>query len=49
MCGFGPVAAMLLATRALGAVKAEVLAYSTSGDMQRMSDVVAYLTLAVSR
>ena len=49
MCGFGPTAAMLFATKALGATRAQVLAYSTSGDMQRMPDVVAYLSASVSR
>jgi AmmeMemoRadiSam system protein B len=49
MCGYGPVGAMLTAARILGATGAEVLAYSTSGDVQRMADVVAYLSLAVTR
>jgi AmmeMemoRadiSam system protein B len=49
MCGFGPTAAMLFAAKALGATRADVLAYSTSGDMQRMTDVVAYLSASVSR
>ncbi|HEY3398532.1 MAG TPA: AmmeMemoRadiSam system protein B [Armatimonadota bacterium] len=47
MCGYGPVAAMLLATEALGAHRAEVLAYRQSGDVAAMPDVVGYLSAVV--
>jgi AmmeMemoRadiSam system protein B len=33
VCGYGPIAAMLTATKALGAKKASLLKYSTSGDV----------------
>jgi hypothetical protein len=33
MCGFGPTVAMLTATQALGATKAELVKYATSGDV----------------
>ena len=49
-CGFGPVAAMLAAMRSLGARRAEVLAYTTSGDVTGDQDrVVGYAALKVSR
>lgn len=50
MCGPGPVAATLYATRALGAVKAELLKYATSGDAAGdMRQVVGYAALAIFR
>ena len=33
MCGYGPTAIMLYACRALGAKKAELAGYMTSGDV----------------
>ena len=44
MCGYGPVAAMLAATKA---TNAELLKYATSGDVQPMYDVVGYGALVV--
>lgn len=49
MCGVGPVAAMLIAARALGATAAEALAYSTSGDVMPSRQVVGYLSAKVVR
>ncbi len=45
MCGYGPVAAMLTATR--GSV--EILKYATSGDVHPMDDVVGYASFKVVR
>jgi len=33
MCGYGPVAANLVYSKALGAQNAEILKYATSGDI----------------
>ena len=33
MCGYGPTVAMLTAAKALGATKAELVKYATSGDV----------------
>jgi AmmeMemoRadiSam system protein B len=50
MCGYGPVAAMLQAARRLGAKKAELLKYATSGDTGGpMSQVVGYGSIVVLR
>jgi AmmeMemoRadiSam system protein B len=49
MCGYGPVAAMLLAARELGATRAEILAYHNSGEVAPMSEVVGYLAAKVER
>jgi len=49
MCGVGPVAAMLIATQAMGAVQAETLSYSTSGDVMPSDRVVGYLSAKISR
>ncbi|MCS7131154.1 MAG: AmmeMemoRadiSam system protein B [Hadesarchaea archaeon] len=50
MCGFGPVAAMLCAAKELGAKKAELLKYATSGDTAGpMPQVVGYCSIAVTR
>jgi AmmeMemoRadiSam system protein B len=49
MCGYGPVAAMLLAAVALGATRAEILAYHNSGEVAPMSEVVGYLSAKVER
>ena len=40
MCGVGPVAAALVAARALGATTAEQVAYATSGDKTQDNDSV---------
>jgi len=43
MCGFGPAVAMLSAARKLGASKAELVQYATSGDVNGERDkVVGY-------
>lgn len=45
MCGYGPVAAMLTATRG----DVEILKYATSGDVHPMDDVVGYASFKVVR
>jgi len=48
MCGYGPAVAMLTATRKLGATKAELIRYATSGDVSGdMEMVVGYAGIAV--
>jgi AmmeMemoRadiSam system protein B len=47
MCGYGPVAAMLTAAKSLGAVQAQRLCYTNSGEVGPRDEVVAYLSLAV--
>lgn len=50
MCGPGPITVMLIACEALGAKKAELLRYATSGDVSGMADqVVGYASIAVYR
>ena len=44
MCGFGPVMAML---EAVQGSEAELLKYSTSGDVRPMSEVVGYASIVV--
>jgi AmmeMemoRadiSam system protein B len=49
MCGYGPTVAMLTASLKLGANKAELLRYATSGDVSDDRDrVVGYAGIAVS-
>jgi AmmeMemoRadiSam system protein B len=49
MCGFGPAVAMLTAARKLGATKAELVQYATSGDVSGDRDmVVGYAGVVVS-
>lgn len=49
MCGYGPTVAMLTAAQRLGATKAELLRYATSGDVSGDRDrVVGYAGIAVS-
>lgn len=49
MCGFGPAVAMLTAAKKLGATKAEILQYATSGDISGERDmVVGYAGIVVS-
>jgi AmmeMemoRadiSam system protein B len=49
MCGFGPAVAMLTASKLLGATKAELIKYATSGDISGDRDaVVGYAGIAVS-
>ncbi len=48
MCGYGPAVVMLTAARKLGATKAELLRYATSGDVSGDKDmVVGYAGIAV--
>jgi MEMO1 family protein len=49
MCGYGPAVAMLTAARQLGASKAELVKYATSGDVSGDRDlVVGYAGVLVS-
>jgi hypothetical protein len=49
MCGYGPAIAMLTAARKLGATRAELIRYATSGDVSGDRDmVVGYAGIAVS-
>lgn len=49
MCGFGPTVAMLTAAKALGATKAELIKYATSGDVSGDRDaVVGYAGITVA-
>jgi AmmeMemoRadiSam system protein B len=49
MCGFGPAVAMLTAAKLLGANKAELVQYATSGDVSGDKDmVVGYAGIVVS-
>jgi len=47
MCGYGPVASMLVAAQALGATKAELLKYGTSYEVQPSTSCVGYGSLVV--
>jgi AmmeMemoRadiSam system protein B len=48
MCGYGPAVAMLTAARRLGAARAELIKYATSGDISGDRDmVVGYAGVAV--
>jgi hypothetical protein len=50
MCGFGPTIAMLTAAKAMGAKKAELIRYATSGDVSGDRDaVVGYAGIAVTK
>jgi hypothetical protein len=50
MCGYAPAAVMLWAAAEMGALKAELVKYQTSGDITRdMSSVVGYAGIAVKR
>ena len=40
MCGFGPTVAMLTAAKQLGAKKAELVLYATSGDVSGDREMV---------
>lgn len=42
MCGSGPVAATIIAAKAMGATEVESLAYTNSGDVMPSQDVVGY-------
>ena len=48
MCGFGPTVAMLTAAKELGATRAELIQYATSGDISGDRDaVVGYAGIAI--
>jgi AmmeMemoRadiSam system protein B len=48
MCGYGPAVTMLTAARRLGASRAELIKYATSGDISGDRDmVVGYAGIAV--
>lgn len=49
MCGYGPVAATIIAAKALGATRAEILRYGDSGEAHPMDAVVGYLSAAIYR
>lgn len=50
MCGVAPAAAMIFAAKALGAARAERIAYATSGDVTGdTAEVVGYAAVAVRR
>jgi AmmeMemoRadiSam system protein B len=50
MCGYGPIAAALKASKMLNGKKAKLLAYGTSGDITGdYSSVVGYAAIAVSK
>jgi AmmeMemoRadiSam system protein B len=49
MCGYGPAVAMLTAVKDLGATRAELIRYATSGDANGdRSAVVGYAGMVVS-
>ena len=49
MCGYGPASAMLVAAKSLGASKAELVKYATSGDVSGdFAHVVGYAGITVS-
>ncbi len=49
MCGYGPTVAMLTAAAKLGATKAELIRYATSGDVSGERDmVVGYAGIAIA-
>ena len=47
MCGYGPVAAMLTASKILGATKAELLKYGTSYEVHPSTSCVGYGAIAI--
>ena len=50
MCGPGPITVMLIVCEALGAKKAELLKYATSGDVSGMYDqVVGYASIIIRK
>ncbi len=50
MCGYGPVSAAIVASRELGANRAEVLSYHTSGDITGdLGAVVGYASARITR
>jgi len=49
MCGYGPIAALLIATKKLGANKVELLKYLTSNDIEPSSYCVGYGSFKIFR
>jgi AmmeMemoRadiSam system protein B len=50
MCGYGPSAAVIVASKMLGARNAQLLCYKTSGDMIReYSSVVGYASISITK
>jgi AmmeMemoRadiSam system protein B len=50
MCGYGPVSAAIVASKRLGAEKAEILSYHTSGDITGdRGAVVGYASMKITR
>jgi hypothetical protein len=50
MCGYLPVATMLVAAKAMGASKGELLKYATSYDVQGSTDlIVGYASIAIEK
>ena len=49
MCGAGPVAATIVAAKAMGATEVRSLAYSTSGDVMPSQEVVGYYAAVMRR
>ncbi|MFB0557935.1 MAG: AmmeMemoRadiSam system protein B [Candidatus Bathyarchaeia archaeon] len=50
MCGYGPVSAAIASSKPLGAKKAELLAYTTSGDVTGdISSVVGYASVKITK
>ena len=47
MCGYGPVAAMMIVAKNLGATQAELLKYGTSYEVQPGSSCVGYGAIAI--
>jgi AmmeMemoRadiSam system protein B len=47
MCGYGPISALITATKQLGAKKAELLKYGTSYEVQPGSSCVGYGAIAI--
>jgi AmmeMemoRadiSam system protein B len=48
ICGFGPIAIAMIAAKELGAKKAELLCYKTSGDItEDFGSVVGYASIII--
>jgi len=48
LCGFGPIAVAMIAAKELGAKKADLLKYATSGDMiEESNSVVGYASIII--
>lgn len=50
MCGYGPVSVVLISSKKLGANKARLLKYGTSGDVTGdRSSVVGYASITIEK